>query len=156
MADPPTFGSLPRRFARYVRVATVLGRFTSRLASGRYLGVGGDQAALARELSQALGQLRGPIVKVAQLLATVPGALPAEYVAELAMLQSQAPPMGPSFVNRRMKSELGPDWQGRFSSFERTAAAAASLGQVHRALANDGRELACKLQYPDMASAVEA
>jgi predicted unusual protein kinase regulating ubiquinone biosynthesis (AarF/ABC1/UbiB family) len=156
MTDPPTFGSLPRRFTRYVRVATVLGRFTSRLASGHYLGVGGDQTALARELSQALGQLRGPIVKVAQLLATVPGALPAEYVAELAMLQSQAPPMGRSFVNRRMATELGPGWQKKFEEFESAAAAAASLGQVHRALGLDGGALACKLQYPDMDSAVEA
>ena len=55
-----------------------------------------------------------------------------------------------------MISELGPDWQRRFAKFERTAAAAASLGQVHRATSHDGRLLACKLQYPDMQSAVEA
>jgi predicted unusual protein kinase regulating ubiquinone biosynthesis (AarF/ABC1/UbiB family) len=148
--------SLPGRLARYARVSAALGRFVSRLAGERYLGRGREAGELARELKDALGRLRGPVVKVAQLLATVPGALPSEYVAELAMLQSQAPPMGWTFVNRRMKSELGPDWRSRFSSFERTAAAAASLGQVHRALAHDGRELACKLQYPDMASAVEA
>jgi predicted unusual protein kinase regulating ubiquinone biosynthesis (AarF/ABC1/UbiB family) len=53
-------------------------------------------------------------------------------------------------------SELGPDWQAKFKSFEHEAARAASLGQVHRAVARDGRSLACKLQYPDMASAVEA
>jgi len=55
-----------------------------------------------------------------------------------------------------MASELGPDWQKRFRSFERAATRAASLGQVHRAVAPDGRALACKLQYPDMQSAVEA
>ncbi len=148
--------SLPRRLARQVRMATVLGRFVSRLASERYLGIEQDRAELARQLRQALGNLRGPIVKLAQLLATVPGALPAEYVAELIALQSQAPPMGLAFVNRRMRAELGDGWRDRFTSFESTAAAAASLGQVHRAVGLDGRELACKLQYPDMASAVEA
>ena len=55
-----------------------------------------------------------------------------------------------------MMGELGPDWPGRFTSFEHAAARAASLGQVHRAVALDGTPLACKLQYPEMASAVEA
>lgn len=148
--------SLPRRLARHARVATVLGRFVSRLASERYLGIEQDQADLARQLREALGQLRGPIVKLAQLLATVPGALPAAYVAELGALQSQAPPMGQAFVKRRMAAELGPAWRDRFAEFSPEAAAAASLGQVHRARGHDGRALACKLQYPDMESAVEA
>jgi predicted unusual protein kinase regulating ubiquinone biosynthesis (AarF/ABC1/UbiB family) len=64
--------------------------------------------------------------------------------------------MGWHFVKRRMASELGPHWQQRFDNFEHQAAAAASLGQVHRALSHDGARLACKLQYPDMQSAVEA
>jgi predicted unusual protein kinase regulating ubiquinone biosynthesis (AarF/ABC1/UbiB family) len=64
--------------------------------------------------------------------------------------------MGPAFVRRRMQAELGPDWPSRFQSFEIEAAASASLGQVHRAVAPDGRQLAVKLQYPDMQSAVEA
>ena len=55
-----------------------------------------------------------------------------------------------------MRAELGPEWESRFRSFERHPAAAASLGQVHRAIGLDGAELACKLQYPDMQSAVEA
>jgi predicted unusual protein kinase regulating ubiquinone biosynthesis (AarF/ABC1/UbiB family) len=95
-------------------------------------------------------------MKVAQLLATIPEALPREYVSELAELQANAPPMGWAFVRRRMASELGQGWQAKFKSFEHEAARAASLGQVHRAVAEDGRLLACKLQYPDMASAVEA
>ena len=155
MTSMPRGSSLPGRLARYARIATVLGRFMARLAGERYLGAG-EAAALARELTTALGRLRGPVVKVAQLLATVPGALPAEYVAELVSLQSQAPPMGPSFVRRRMAGELGPDWRGRFRDFELAAAAAASLGQVHRAVGHDGRALACKLQYPDMDTAVDA
>jgi predicted unusual protein kinase regulating ubiquinone biosynthesis (AarF/ABC1/UbiB family) len=64
--------------------------------------------------------------------------------------------MGWAFVKRRMSAELGADWQAKFAQFEHHPAAAASLGQVHRARAHDGTELACKLQYPDMQSAVEA
>jgi predicted unusual protein kinase regulating ubiquinone biosynthesis (AarF/ABC1/UbiB family) len=82
--------------------------------------------------------------------------LPPEYAAELAKLQSEAPPMGWAFVKRRMQAELGADWQQKFASFEHHPAAAASLGQVHRARSLDGAALACKLQYADMQSAVEA
>lgn len=149
-------GSLPRRLVRYARIATLLGRFLSQLAGKSYLGIGSDPRDLASELKQALGELRGPIVKVAQLLATIPGALPPDYVAELMQLQSHVPPMGWTFVKRRMTSELGPDWQRRFAKFEHEAAAAASLGQVHKAVHHDGRLLACKLQYPDMDTAIEA
>jgi len=95
-------------------------------------------------------------MKAAQLLSTIPEALPPEYSRELSQLQSQAPPMGPGFVRRRMQAELGPDWQARFKSFEATSSASASLGQVHKAVAHDGRLLAVKLQYPDMQSAVAA
>ncbi|HEY0438536.1 MAG TPA: AarF/UbiB family protein, partial [Xanthobacteraceae bacterium] len=102
------------------------------------------------------GGLKGPIMKVAQLMATIPDVLPPEYTAELAKLQSQAPPMGWAFVKRRMTAELGAGWQSRFKSFEHHPAAAASLGQVHRALSRSDAPLACKLQYPDMQSAVEA
>jgi predicted unusual protein kinase regulating ubiquinone biosynthesis (AarF/ABC1/UbiB family) len=107
-------------------------------------------------LTAALGGLKGPLMKVAQILSTVPDLLPEEYTAQLAQLQTNAPPMGWPFVKRRMTTELGAGWQSRYASFEHEAAAAASLGQVHRATSHDGRRLACKLQYPDMASAVEA
>ncbi len=89
-------------------------------------------------------------------MATIPDALPPEYAAELMKLQSEAPPMGWAFVKRRMAAELGPHWQKKFLEFKHHPAAAASLGQVHRARSHDGAELACKLQYPDMQSAVEA
>ena len=95
-------------------------------------------------------------MKVAQFLATIPDALPPEYAAEMAELQANAPPMGWAFVRRRMSSELGPNWQSNFAEFGQVASAAASLGQVHRARLLDGRMVACKLQYPDMASTVEA
>jgi predicted unusual protein kinase regulating ubiquinone biosynthesis (AarF/ABC1/UbiB family) len=144
------------RAARYVRVGTNVGAVAARVASGRLFGVEQDSARNAAELAAALGGLKGPLMKVAQLLSTIPEALPAEYARELAQLQSAAPAMGPAFAKRRMRAELGPDWTARFASFDTAAAASASLGQVHRAVAHDGRQLAMKLQYPDMSSAVEA
>jgi len=95
-------------------------------------------------------------MKVAQLLSTIPDLLPQAYAEEFRKLQAHAPAMGWPFVQRRMRAELGETWETKFARFEHEAAAAASLGQVHRAVAHDGRALACKLQYPDMASAVEA
>ena len=147
---------LSARAARYVRVGTNVGAVAARVAGQRLFGREGDDAANAAALAAALGGLKGPIMKVAQMLATIPEALPAEYATALSQLQSQAPPMGPAFVRRRMQAELGPDWSQRFKSFEQQPAASASLGQVHRAVAHDGAGLACKLQYPDMQSAVEA
>ena len=91
-----------------------------------------------------------------RLMATIPDLLPPEFAEELQKLQSDAPPMGAAFVKRRMMAELGADWRSKFADFDLHPTAAASLGQVHRATAHDGERLACKLQYPDMASAVEA
>jgi len=147
---------LSARAKRYAKVGTNVGGVAARMASARFFGVTLDRGKNALELAAALGGLKGPIMKVAQLLATIPDALPPEYATELTKLQSQAPPMGWAFVKRRMNAELGADWQNKFASFEHHPAAAASLGQVHRARSHDGKELACKLQYPDMQSAVEA
>ncbi|MFO7298097.1 MAG: AarF/ABC1/UbiB kinase family protein [Pseudomonadota bacterium] len=144
------------RAARYVRVGTNVGAVAARVAGQRLFGIEGDRSRNAAELAAALGGLKGPLMKVAQLLSTIPEALPPEYARELSQLQSQAPPMGPAFVRRRMVAELGPDWASRFKSFSTEASASASLGQVHKAVSQDGRLLACKLQYPDMQSAVEA
>ena len=148
--------SLPGRVRRYARVGTAVGTLAARLAGERYLGIKLDRSEHAAELRKALGGLKGPLMKVAQIMSTIPEALPQEYVAELTQLQANAPSMGWAFVKRRMAAELGPDWPQRFKTFEREAAAAASLGQVHRAATPDGRLLACKLQYPDMKSVVEA
>ena len=158
MAEPPDReqNRLTRRLTRYARVGANVGGVAARMAGARLMGRGlGDQRNAA-DLAAALGGLKGPLMKVAQLLSTVPDLLPPEYAAELQKLQAAAPPMGPAFVRRRMQAELGPDWETRLAAFDRTPAAAASLGQVHRATGHDGRALACKLQYPDMESAVEA
>ena len=147
---------LSGRMKRYARVGTNVGVVAAKIAGSRLMGSERNHGNDAVELRAALGGLKGPLMKVAQLLATIPDALPPEYAAELTQLQSQAPAMGWPFVRRRMAAELGADWQSKFGSFEHEAAAAASLGQVHRAVAKDGTPLACKLQYPEMQSAVEA
>jgi predicted unusual protein kinase regulating ubiquinone biosynthesis (AarF/ABC1/UbiB family) len=144
------------RAARYARVGANVGGVAARYAGRRILGGTPNRAGEASALASALGNLKGPLMKVAQLMATIPDLLPPEYAAELAKLQSEAPPMGWAFVKRRMQAELGADWQQKFANFEHHPAAAASLGQVHRARSLDGAALACKLQYPDMQSAVEA
>ena len=146
------------RAARYAKVGANVGGVAARFAAQQLTGgrTSGRDASNAAVLAKALGGLKGPLMKVAQLMATIPDLLPPEYADELSKLQSDAPPMGAAFVKRRMQAELGPDWQKRFKSFDLKPAAAASLGQVHRAVALDGESLACKLQYPDMKSAVEA
>ena len=154
MADEKS--SFGARARRYAKVGASVGGLAARMAGERYLGLGFDKLEHAQDLKVALGGLKGPLMKVAQILSTIPNALPPGYAEQLGELQANAPAMGWPFVRRRMGAELGPDWEGKFASFERTAAAAASLGQVHRARDFAGRALACKLQYPDMASVVEA
>ena len=144
------------RLRRYAKVTTAMGGLAARLAGEKYLGIKIDREQHASDLRAALGGLKGPLMKVAQILATIPDALPKEYVNELSYLQADAPSMGWLFVKRRMKAELGEDWLSHFKEFEKKASAAASLGQVHFAEDNDGQKLACKLQYPDMGSAVQA
>jgi len=148
--------SLGGRLGRYARVGASVGGLAARLAGERYLGWTLDRGKHAAELKTALGGLKGPLMKAAQLMATIPDALPPEYATELAQLQANAPAMGWAFVKRRMATELGPDWQAKFQKFDKEASFAASLGQVHHAILPGGREVAAKLQYPDMASALEA
>ncbi len=148
--------TLGKRLKRYAQTSSGVGGMLLKLASERYLGQDIDRKQHAQKLKEALGALRGPIVKVAQLLATIPDIIPDEYAFELQQLQSNAPSMGWPFVRRRMAGELGNDWQDKFEHFERSATAAASLGQVHKARSLNGEELACKIQYPDMESAVKA
>ena len=152
-SDKNTVGS---RLMRYSKVSGTMAGLGAKLIGEKYLGVKIEREEHAQALTQALGNLKGPLMKVGQILATIPEALPPEYANALQQLQSDAPPMGWPFVRRRMKTELGPDWQGQFAKFEKEAAAAASLGQVHRATSHDSIELACKLQYPDMQSAIDA
>ncbi|HEY1962069.1 MAG TPA: AarF/UbiB family protein, partial [Rhizomicrobium sp.] len=148
--------SLTQRLTRFARVSAGLTGVAARGAARSLGGTAFFSAENAQDLTAVLGNLRGPVMKVAQFMATFPGLLPPDVAAPLLSLQSNAPPMGPAFVRRRMQAELGANWEWRFRSFDRNAAAAASLGQVHRAAAKDGRALACKLQYPNMDAAVQS
>lgn len=105
---------LSQRMLRYAQVGANVGGAAARIAGHHILGMTLDREKNAAELAAALGGLKGPIMKVAQLLSTLPEALPEEYAAELAQLQNQAPAMGWAFVKRRMAAELGPDWLSRF------------------------------------------
>ncbi|MEA1938561.1 MAG: AarF/ABC1/UbiB kinase family protein, partial [Pseudomonadota bacterium] len=154
MTDPT--GRMTGRFRRIARLSGALGGSAVKVAGQRWLGIDFDRSAHSRRLQTILGDLHGPAMKVAQLLAVVPEALPDEYTTAFAKLQTNAPPMGWSFVQRRMCAELGSGWAGRFAAFDREPFAAASLGQVHAATEHDGRLLACKLQYPDMGRMIDA
>lgn len=147
---------LSGRIKRYASVGTGLSGVAARFAVQKLTGSSGNKANDAARLKLALGGLKGPLMKVAQLMSTIPDLLPAEYATELSQLQSQAPAMGWPFVKRRMAAELGRDWREKFVTFEHEASAAASLGQVHKAQLPSKAQVACKLQYPDMQSAVEA
>src|SRR5712675_496652 len=108
MTDDSTFAGRVRRDAQVGGAMAGLG---ARLAGERYLGLPIDRTRHAADLKAALGGIKGPLMKVAQLLATIPEALPKEYVQQLTQLQSNAPAMGWPFVRRRMAAELGPAWR---------------------------------------------
>ena len=145
-----------KKAGRYASLSGSAANLAIKLAGEKFLGLKIDREMHSDDLKNILGNLKGPIMKVGQILATIPDALPPEYAKAFQDLQSHAPAMGWPFVKRRMKSELGESWQSCFIDFPRTATAAASLGQVHKATTNDGQIVACKLQYPDMSSAIDA
>ena len=155
MANHEERSSIGGRLRRYAQVTGTMSSLAARLAGERYLGLELDRSKHAIQLREALGSLKGPLMKVAQILSTIPDALPKEYADELAVLQADAPAMGWLFVKRRMRSELGNEWEKKFKSFDKNAYSAASLGQVHQAKL-DNEKVAVKLQYPDMDSAINA
>ena len=152
----PENSTLAGRVARFARVGANLGGFAASTALARAGGRSLDDPKNAAELKRVLGELKGPLMKLAQMLGNLPDAVPPEFARELAELQSNAPAMGQGFVRRRMAGELGAGWRSRFVDFTPDAVSAASLGQVHKATLPSGETVAVKLQYPDMASAVEA
>ncbi len=143
-----------KRANRYLQLTSQVGGLLTRLGVNK-LGLGINKDKHATNLKNNLGEFKGPIMKIAQLLSMIPDALPAEYSNQLMQLQSHAPPMGELFVKRRMINELGNNWDNNFLNFNKSASYAASLGQVHKAKLKNGNLVACKLQYPDMRSAVE-
>jgi predicted unusual protein kinase regulating ubiquinone biosynthesis (AarF/ABC1/UbiB family) len=114
----------------------------------------------AEQLFAVLGQLKGGAMKFGQALSVFEAALPeasaAPYREALTRLQEAAPPMAPATMHRVLDEQFGTSWRSRFSSFDDVPAAAASIGQVHRAVWADGREVAVKIQYPGAGPALMA
>lgn len=118
------------------------------------------QRRTAEQVFEVLGTLKGGAMKFGQALSVFEAAIPEEYAAPyreaLGKLQNAAPPMPTSTVHRILAEQLGSAWRDRFDSFDDEAAAAASIGQVHRAVWRDGRSVAVKIQYPGAAEALRA
>jgi predicted unusual protein kinase regulating ubiquinone biosynthesis (AarF/ABC1/UbiB family) len=141
--------------------------FGLRTAVGIGKRIGGKSAEIvAQEIQQrtadqvfrVLGELKGGAMKLGQALSIFEAALPPElaepYRATLTRLQEAAPPLPAASVHRVLAADFGDDWRAKFSSFEDNAAAAASIGQVHRAVWSDGRAAAVKIQYPGAGKAL--
>ncbi|HQU02729.1 MAG TPA: AarF/ABC1/UbiB kinase family protein, partial [Acetobacteraceae bacterium] len=108
-------GNLFGEIRRMARTSGAVGGIAARIGAERVFGIKTDRSRHAEDLKTILGGLKGPMMKVAQFLSTIPDALPPEYAEQLAHLQANAPPMGWAFVRRRMAGELGLDWEKNFS-----------------------------------------
>jgi predicted unusual protein kinase regulating ubiquinone biosynthesis (AarF/ABC1/UbiB family) len=153
---------LPRRaVTRTAKLATLPVGLAGRTALGLGKRLGGRPAELvaaeiqhrtADQIFRVLGELKGGAMKFGQALSIFEAALPPEiagpYRATLTKLQESAPPLPAGTVHRVLAEDLGPDWREAFAEFDDKPAAAASIGQVHRARWRDGREVAVKIQYP--------
>ncbi|MGI8878934.1 MAG: ABC1 kinase family protein [Jatrophihabitans sp.] len=161
---------IPQRgVARTARLASLPLGMAGRATLGLGKRIGGRSAEsvsaeaqqrTAEQIFAVLGQLKGGAMKFGQAMSVFEAALPEEraepYRAALTKLQEAAPPMKPQTVERVLAEQFGKNWRDRFQQFTDVPAAAASIGQVHRAVWHDGREVAVKLQYPGAGPALLA
>src|ERR1700678_2803690 len=157
------------RAARNAKLASLPVSFAGRAALGfgkRLTGMSRDDVnaelmeKAANQLFTVLGELKGGAMKVGQALSVMEAAIPDEfgepYREALTKLQKDAPPLPAEKVHRVLDAQLGTKWRGRFNSFDDTPVASASIGQVHKAVWSDGREVAVKIQYPGADEALRA
>jgi predicted unusual protein kinase regulating ubiquinone biosynthesis (AarF/ABC1/UbiB family) len=168
LTDNGNVSDLPRRaFTRTAKLATLPVGLAGRTALGLGKRIGGRPAEIvaaeiqqrtAEQIFRVLGELKGGAMKLGQALSIFEAALPAEiagpYRATLTKLQESAPPLPARTVHRVLAEDLGQDWRGQFAEFDDKPAAAASIGQVHRAVWQDGRPVAVKIQYPGAGNAL--
>jgi predicted unusual protein kinase regulating ubiquinone biosynthesis (AarF/ABC1/UbiB family) len=159
---------LPRKaVVRSAKLASVPLGFAGRTALGFGKRIGGKpaevvaaelQARTAQQLFQVLGELKGGAMKFGQALSIFEAAFPEEiavpYRATLTKLQDSAPPMPTSSVHEVLRADFGTRWRSRFASFDDHPVASASIGQVHRGVWADGRDVAVKIQYPGAGAAL--
>jgi predicted unusual protein kinase regulating ubiquinone biosynthesis (AarF/ABC1/UbiB family) len=159
---------MPRRaVTRSAKLATLPVGLAARTALGIGKRIGGRPAEIvageiqqrtAEQIFRVLGELKGGAMKMGQALSIFEAALPPElagpYRATLTRLQESAPPLPARTVHRVLEEDLGEDWRDQFTEFDDRPAAAASIGQVHKAIWQDGREVAVKIQYPGAGKAL--
>jgi len=141
---------------------SIVGSYVGYQAQNLWLGEDGRAARAARMRQRAsrhvreeLGELKGAAMKLGQLLSLQGQTLPEDVVRELAQLQRRAPAMHPSLARAQFKGSLGAYPEEVYREFEAEPFAAASLGQVHRAITHDGAKVAVKIQYPAIRAAIE-